>query len=40
MATPVYTRITWRMPPEELAKADAEVNAWFNDHQTMLAESR
>lgn len=29
-----------RMPPEELAKADAEVNAWFNDHQTMLAESR
>ena len=29
-----------RMPAEELAKADAEVNAWFNDHQTMLAESR
>lgn len=29
-----------RMPPEELAKADADVNAWFNDHQTMLAESR
>lgn len=29
-----------RMPPEEFAKADAEVNAWFNDHQTMLAESR
>jgi TPR repeat protein len=29
-----------RMPPEELAKADAEVNAWFNNHQTMLAESR
>ena len=25
---------------EELAKADADVNAWFNDHQTMLAESR
>jgi TPR repeat protein len=29
-----------RMPAEELANADAEVNAWFNDHQTMLAESR
>ena len=29
-----------RMPAEELAKADAEVGAWFNDHQTMLAESR
>ena len=29
-----------RMPAEELAKADANVNAWFNDHQTMLAESR
>ena len=29
-----------RMPAEELAKADAKVNAWFNDHQTMLAESR
>ena len=29
-----------RMPAEELAKADAEVNAWFNDHQTMLAETR
>jgi uncharacterized protein len=29
-----------RMPAEELAKADADVNAWFNDHQTMLAESR
>jgi TPR repeat protein len=29
-----------RMPAEELAKADAEANAWFNDHQTMLAESR
>ena len=29
-----------RMPPEELAKADAETNAWFSDHQTMLAESR
>jgi TPR repeat protein len=29
-----------RMPPEELAKADADANAWFNDHQTMLAESR
>ena len=29
-----------RMPAGELAKADAEVVAWFNDHQTMLAESR
>ena len=29
-----------RMPPEELARADADVNAWFSDHQTMLAESR
>ena len=29
-----------RMPPEELAKADADANAWFNDHQTMLAETR
>ena len=29
-----------RMPAEELAKADAEVNAWFNDHQTMLAKTR
>ena len=29
-----------RMPADELAKADAETNAWFNDHQTMLAESR
>ena len=29
-----------RMPPEELAKADAETNAWFTDHRTMLAESR
>ena len=29
-----------RMPPAELAKADAETNAWFTDHQTMLAESR
>jgi hypothetical protein len=29
-----------RMPAEELAKADAEVNAWFIDHRTMLAESR
>lgn len=29
-----------RMPAEELAKADSEVNAWFNDHQTMLAETR
>ena len=29
-----------RMPAEELAKADADVNAWFNDHQTMLAETR
>jgi TPR repeat protein len=29
-----------RMPAEELAKSDAEANAWFNDHQTMLAESR
>lgn len=29
-----------RMPVEELAKSDAKVNAWFNDHQTMLAESR
>lgn len=29
-----------RMPAEELAKADAEATAWFNDHQTMLAESR
>ena len=28
-----------RMPPEELAKADAETNAWFTDHRTMLAES-
>ncbi len=32
--------LTERMPPEDLAKADAEVNAWFNDNQTMLAESR
>ncbi len=29
-----------RMPAEELARADAEVNVWFSDHQTMLAESR
>ena len=29
-----------RMPPEELAKADAETNAWFTDHRTMLAETR
>jgi hypothetical protein len=29
-----------RMPAEVLAKADADVNAWFNDHQTMLAETR
>lgn len=29
-----------RMPAEELARADAEVNTWFSDHQTMLAESR
>ena len=29
-----------RMPAEELAKADADVNAWFNEHQTMLAETR
>ena len=29
-----------RMPADELAKADADVNAWFNDHQTMLAETR
>ena len=29
-----------RMPSAELAKADADVNAWFSDHQTMLAESR
>jgi TPR repeat protein len=29
-----------RMPPEELARADADVNAWFSDHQTMLAERR
>jgi len=29
-----------RMPPGELAKADADTNVWFNDHQTMLAESR
>ena len=29
-----------RMPAAELAKADADVNAWFNEHQTMLAESR
>ncbi|NCF23949.1 MAG: sel1 repeat family protein [Gammaproteobacteria bacterium] len=29
-----------RMPAEELAEADAEVNAWFNEHQTMLAETR
>lgn len=29
-----------RLPPEALAKADAGANAWFNDHQTMLAETR
>ncbi len=29
-----------RMPPAELAKADAATNAWFNDNQTMLAETR
>jgi TPR repeat protein len=29
-----------RMPAEELAEVDADVNAWFNDHQTMLAETR
>jgi TPR repeat protein len=29
-----------RMPAEELAQADAEVNSWFNEHQTMLAETR
>ena len=29
-----------RMPPEELAKADAATNDWFNDNQTMLAEIR
>lgn len=29
-----------RMPAEELAKADAKVNAWFSDNQTMLAEIR
>jgi len=32
--------LTERMPAEEIAKADAKVNAWFSDHQTMLAESR
>ena len=26
-----------RMPDEELARADAEVNVWFSDHQTLLA---
>ena len=29
-----------RMPAEELAQADDEINAWFNEHQTMLAETR
>jgi TPR repeat protein len=29
-----------RMPADEIARADAAANAWFNDHQTMLAESR
>ena len=29
-----------RMPADEIARADAASNAWFADHQTMLAESR
>ena len=29
-----------RLPADALTAADAESNAWFNDHQTMLAESR
>ena len=29
-----------RMPPEQLSKADADTNAWFTDHRTMLAETR
>ncbi len=29
-----------RMPAEELAKAEAKASAWFNNHQTMLAEFR
>jgi TPR repeat protein len=32
--------LTERMPAEEIAKADTKINAWFNDHQTMLAEGR
>jgi hypothetical protein len=28
------------MGAEDLAAADESVNAWFNDHQTMLAKSQ